>query len=207
MSALRARHHAQLRTRADPEIVSAIGRDHFNAWRLHIEYLDDNVEQGLCAAFVHGSHCQIADPGFVSDKNALVRGRGHARDRGPADDLVAAYVLCHFKVDNLAWLRPQELHIQVVLLTQANPNGVATQVGRGHGIQIVVVVCGVDVEELVVQPVDAIPLRLIVSVWAVVGVVEQIESAELHMWADIWVGVGGRSVRTRDAGVITAACA
>ena len=95
----------------------------------------------------------------------------------------------------------QELHVQRELLAQAQGDRVATQVGRRHGIQVVVGLGGVDVEELVVQPVDAVHFGFSGAIWAVVGVVQQVESAKLHVRACRHVRVGGLPICTCHPGV------
>ena len=100
--------------------------------------------------------------------------------------------------------RSQKIDVQAVLLSQTQPHGIAPQIGRGHRIQIVDVLCSVDVELLVVQPIHPILFVRTRSVGAVVGVVEKVEPSKLHMGALQDIVIGVFAVSTGDAWRVSA---
>ena len=113
--------------------------------------------------------------------------------------------MVHRQVHRLGGLWSEELHVQRCGLGQAQRDGVAPEVRCRDRSQIVVGQRRVDVEELEVEPVDAVVVAFANAVRAVVGVVRQVESAKLHVRAVGRVGVGRFAVSACHARVGSAA--
>ena len=197
--------HVELCPRANAKISR--GRRHLNARRHDVQHVDDDVHRGDCAVAVGGFHGDRAHARAICHEGSCERGRSTIAHRFVVDVARAGKRLLDVQCHRLSWLRPQELHVQRRGLAETQRNGVASQVCRRYGVQVVVRQGRVDVEELVVQPIDPVLVVSADAVRAVVRVVRQVETTKLHVRAGLQIRVGRLAVRASHPWVGAAAAA